>query len=498
MNTPSAIPQSSIQGSIFELVARGRKDTYFVNEKDSSVLPFNGRYDSSVPFIQERRTTVPLNQTRFGSTFDVEIDRFGDVITECNLLIDLPTWLPPLPTGGGGSLIQENGPSDPIEANSLYWIKDASGFSYGYTQYVGYFLFESIQFYQDQFLLQEWSGDLLFATTASEGSWNSSYLAAQQLAGVDVAPGSARSIAYRATPGRLRLALPIPGIQTPGDGGFPIGCMPRQAYRFRIKLRALEDLVESDNLVPKPAPWAPGTVFSYTPDGSSVPYTFSPVPLSSIGQPTILLETRQAYLSDDIREEFHNNRQSIPFRRPFENVFTFGPNDYKPLDTGGTATVTRRLDARHPVERIVFFFRTANATDRNRLSDVVDPSGADYGEFYNKMKLVIAGRDREEEYGPLVWHSIESYAKDEIDSGYNIGEMRWNLGDVYERVRPYGRVPEGTVNFTTADRPTLHINLNNVPPQAISGLRKSEFRVFMEGWNAFIVEEGRGRLLFAN
>ena len=494
MNTPSTLPAPSLQGSIFELVARGRKDTYFAVDREDSVHPFHSRYESSAPFLQERRTTVPLNDPKFGNTFEIELERFGDVITECNLLVDMPTWLPPLPVTGPDF----NGPTPPIEANSLYWIKDASGHSYGYTQYIGYFLFESIQFYQDSALIQEWSGDQLFALSSTEGSWNSGYLVSQYLGGVNVSMNPGRNIAFQATPTRLRLAIPIPGVQTPGDGGFPICCMPRQAYRFRIKLRRLEDLVVSDTLEPKPAPWAPGTTFSYTPDGATQPYVFSPLMREAIGQPTILLETRQAYVPRDVQEGLQNNRQSIPFRRPFENIFTFGPNDYKALDTGGVAAVTRRLDARHPVERVVWFFRTANALDRNRLDDFVDPSGSAAGEFYNELKLVIAGRDRESNYGPLVWHDIESYAMDEIDSGYNIGEMRWNLGDKYDTVRPYGRVPEGAVNFSSADRPTLHIQLNNVPPQAISGLRKSEMRVLMEGWDVYEVEEGRGRLKFAN
>jgi hypothetical protein len=499
LNTPSAIPQSSLQGSLFELVARGKKDTYYVADSSSSVFLFGSAYDSSVPFLQERRTTVPLNQPRFGAFCEVELERFGDIITECTILVDLPTWLPPLPT-------QEpnlNGSTNPIEANSLYWIKDASGVSYGYTQSVVYFLFESIQFYQDSALLMEWSGDQIFALTVTEGSWNSSYLTSQYTGGINVGPTEGRSIAFRATPSRLRLTLPLPGLQTPGDGGFPICCMPKQAYRIRMKLRPLEDIVVSDSLVCKPAPWTQST-FSYTPDGATEPYVFSPLERNQIGQPTILLETRQAYVPHEIKQGLQNNRQSIPFRRPFENIFTFGPNDYTALGSGvgvaeqqPTAAVTRRLDARHPVERIVWFYRTANAIDRNRLWDLVDPSGAD-GQFYNATKLVIAGRDREELFGPMVWQDMESYAKDEMDSGFNIGEMRWNRGDKYDEVRPYGRVAEGAVNFTSADRPTLYIQLNNVPPQATTGLRKSELYVFMEGWNVFEVAEGRARLKFAN
>ena len=487
------IPQSSLQGGIFELVARGRKDTYFAIDRETSVLPFNSRYEPSVAHLKERRTTVPLNAPQFGNSFEIEIDKFGDVLLECNLLIDLPTWLPPLPTAAGA---QE---APPQQANSLYWVKDASGYSYGYSRLIGYFLFERIQLYQDSFLLQEWSGDSLFGTLAGDGSWNSGYLSTQFLGGNDVpsAPPE-RSIALRATPGRLRLSLPLPGLQTPDDGGLPLCALPAQSFRLRIKLRNLEDLVETDNpYVIKPVPWAPTQVYSYTPAGAATPYTFGPIARTAIGQPTIMLETVQAYVDAETQTALQINRKLIPFRRIFENIFTMGELDYKPLDHGGVAQVTRRLDGRHPTERIVWFFRTANALCANRYTDLTNARALD-GQFYSYIKLVIAGRDRESEWGPAIWQDVENYAKDEIDTGYNIGEMRWGLGDQYELQRPYTRVPDGTVNFTTADRPTLHINLANIFPEIGSGQRKAEFRVFTEGWAIYEIEEGRGRLMFAN
>lgn len=485
------IPQSSGQGALFELVARGNKDTYFSVDKKDSVWAFSSAYDSSAPFIKERRTTVPLNGAQFGATFDVEIDKFGDVLTEVALLIDLPSWLPPLPTKQSGV------PTDPALANGLYWITDLSGVSYGYTDGAGYFLFERIQFYQDQMLLQEWSGDGLFATQQTEGSWNSWFLQAIQ-AGISPASNT-RMTALRATPGRLRIILPIPGCQTRGDGGFPLCCCPSQSFRFRIRLRKLEDIVVcSDLSVIKPAPWAVrGMKFSWTGSSGSGQYTFTPVPRLAIGQPSILLETTQVYLPDGIRGDLETRTVTVPFRRHFENIFTFGENDYLALGNGGSALVTRRLDARHPVERVVWIFRNQNAIDRNRLDDIANTLGVD-GSFYRWIKLVIAGQDREAEWSAEVWRDLEALAKDERDTGRQIGEMRWNLGDRFEQERPYSRQPEGAVNFSTADRPTLHVSLYDIVPWTVTGQRNSEMRVFMEGWAVYETKEGRGRLLFAN
>ena len=93
----ATINQSSGQGALFELVARGVKDHYFVKDSKESVFPYDARYESSVHHLAERKTIIPLNDTAFGQTFEVEIDAYGDVLTECALEVDLPTWLPSLP-----------------------------------------------------------------------------------------------------------------------------------------------------------------------------------------------------------------------------------------------------------------------------------------------------------------------------------------------------------------------------------------------------------------
>jgi hypothetical protein len=506
----TTINQSSGQGALFELVARGIKDTYFVKDSKESQFPYDARYQSSIHHLAERRTEVPINGTTFGNTFEVEIDPYGDIMTECALEIDLPSWLPPLP------YLPEKQVGTPSTANGLYPIttNDMAQLSYGYVNYVGYFLFESIQFYQDQFLLQEWSGDGLLAKQMTEGSWNSSFL--QQTVGglVDTVNPytnvpTARAIQLRATPGHLRIVLPLPGMQCPGDAGFPLVAMAWQRFRIKCTLRKIEDLVVcSDPTVFKPAPWNVPS-FTYTfPNGT--PYVFAPLPLTQVGQPTILLSTIQHYVPPDVQEALRSTPIQIPFRRQFENNFTFGELDYIPLDKGGTAAVTRRLDGRHPTERIFWFFRNYNVLDNNRLDDfrndffetrgptAAQPFTEPYGAFYYRMKLVIAGRDRELLHEPFLWQNIVQLVKDEKASGKEIGSMKWSRGEQYGTIYPAPRTPEGTVNFTTADRPTLYVELANINTNPTLTQRKSELRVFTEGWDVYEVSGGRGRLLFAN
>jgi hypothetical protein len=509
----TTINQSNGQGALFELVARGNKDVYFLKDSTESVFPYDASYKSSAHHLAERRTMVPINGTAWGNTFEVEIDPYGDVLTDCEFEIELPSWIPSLPLVKDDSQLY-----DPETVNSLYPITSSSGNrSYGYVNYVGYFLFERIQFYQDQFLIQEWSGDGLLAKQLSEGSYNSSFLQ-QTLGGLNspIDPVTdlplVRGIQLRATPGHLRVKIPLPGTQCPGDAGFPLVAMAWQKFRIKATLRSLEDLVVCSGDISKQNPlFYPWNVpeFKYIGE-DGIENRFQPIPLSQIGNPTILLSTIQQYVPPRIQEELRSNPIQIPFRRQFENNFTFGELDYIPLDKGGSAAVKRRLDGRHPTEKIFWFFRTQNALDRNQLDNfyndyfddktatATQPYPIPFGSFYYRMKLVIAGRDRESDYEPYLWQDISQACKDEKASGLGIGEMKWTTGEKYGAIYPIERQPEGTVNFTTADRPTLHLDLVNINTNPWILQRKSEFRVFTEGWDVYDVREGRGRLLFAN
>ena len=425
-------------------------------------------------------------------------------MTECALEIDLPSWLPPtLPSE------TETGPMiSSATVNRLFPIttNDGAAQTYGYVNGVGYFLFERIQLFQDQILLQEWSGDYLYAKQLTEGSANSSDL---DLTLGGATGSSVRALAMRATPGHLRIILPLPGMQCPGDAGLPLCAMAWQSLRIKGTLRKLEDLIVcSDATVFRPSPWnIPSFVAQYD-DGTS--YPFHPLGRLAIGDPTILLSTTQHYVTPAIQSELRNTAIEIPFRRTFENQFTFGELDFISLDKGGVAAVTRRLDGRHPTERLLWFFRNWNRYDNNRLDDFLNDYFTDHtptavqpysnGFFYYNLKLNIAGKEREDLLPPLVWTQLNAYAKEQRDGGISakIGTMNWGTGDRYGTVYPAPRQPEGSVNLTTADRPTLYLELANIHPAPYLGQRKAEMRVITEGWCVYQVKEGRGKLMFAS
>ena len=366
------------------------------------------------------------------------------------------------------------------------------GNRYGYVNGVAYFLFEKIQFYQDNILLQEYSGDALFAQRQLRGSYNSAFLE-NSLTGVH--DGSALAIQRSATPSQTyRLKIPLPFCQHPDEGGLPLCATESQQFRLRLTLRRLEDLVECSDAGQggKPNPW--NRPFSIIDSASNITQ-FTSLSRYEMADPTLLLENRQLYIDLEAQKalSYPTEEYIIPYSRLYENRFTFGPLDYAPLATGTVAVSKRLIEGRHPAEQLYWYFRSREDMDANRLwkfeagTDAADPTS-----YYNAIKLSIAGKDREKFWTSQVWQDIESHAKQERYSGRSIGSMNWSYGSQHRDVGPREYSPTGTLNFTSADRPTVYVDL------AQSYTSNTVMSVIVDGYGTYSIREGRGGLLYAN
>jgi hypothetical protein len=249
--------QFTTEGALFELINRGKKDNFFFRDSFNDTLTnFDTRYEFVPPIVQERRITVPRNGAEFGQTCEFEFEVAGDVITAPSFLIQLPSWVPApnLTQVQDGFELTTVDPSLQVETDAFYTTaRDASGVSYGWTNGVGYFLFSNIQVYQDNLLLQEFSGDALYATRLSRGTFTSGFLDTLQTGQMPVV--DAENISKNAAPGLLRLTLPFIGCQAGVEGGFPSIAVRQQSYKIRATLRRAEDLVLASDGRAKPVPW---------------------------------------------------------------------------------------------------------------------------------------------------------------------------------------------------------------------------------------------------
>lgn len=467
------------EGALYEAVARGNKDTFFfTDDVDKAINPFENRYEPVPPVVHELRRVPPLNGAAFGRSCEFEFEIAGDMFVAPTILIDLPSWLPPAEAAlNPTTTITETG----------------TGRSYGYVNGIGYFLFSKIQIYQDKLLLNEFSGDALWMSRASRGSLSSAYLE-NRLAGWH--DGSAASIGAAATPGRLRLELPFIGGPV---RGFPSIAMRHQNFKVRLELRPLERVVESSvataTTAPKPWEAASFTVAAPAPVGT---YTVKPLARTAMDDPTLQLETRHVYTDGETQLSLRSkNTLELPFSQLNENVFTFAPLDYAPLERAAAAQVKKRLEGRHPASRLVWVVRSQDDLRAGRRWKVAaDNSGQEYT---NTASLIIAGRDRETAAGPLVWRDLIHHAKEERDPGIGFGEMNWDLGDQRGRRAPLlERQPEGSINFTTADRPTLYVDLAAVPADSVAGKPSTEMTAIVDAWALYSIEGDRGVLKYGN
>jgi hypothetical protein len=283
------------------------------------------------------------------------------------------------------------------------------------------------------------------------------------------------------------LPLPLIGCQGLEEGGFPSLCLPNQSYKIRVYLRKLEDLVEASDGREKPAPWGSSLRLQTQREGAFSEFTT--LDRLKIGAPTIYLETRHIYTNEDTRLGLRASSLDIPFERVYENIFAQGPLDY----AAATPFLTRVLDATHPCSRIILAFRSWADMRANRLWKLQSDSAT--GEYYSGLKLLIAGRDRTQFWDSLIWNSINNHAKEERDSGMRIATINFGYGEKKGvRAPSYNRQPDGTINFSTADKPTLFMQLTDI----VNGTKRSELRVIIETWAVFSVTDGRGGLKFGN
>ena len=440
------------EGSLYELMCRGKKDSYFYEDGPLSVNVFDTSYTQQEQVVREIRRIPPTTGTDFGKMIEFPIDIVGDVVDSMTLVINLPAWFPPT--------VQRT--------FNTTQISDLAGATYGYVNGIAYFLFEKIYLYQDNTVLQEFSGDYLWATSQIKGTYADSLIVDEETGTHD---GSVASIGANAMPGTLRLRLPCIGCGQ-RDKGFPLVATTSHMYKLRCKIRKVEDLVETSDMTQgKPVPWdAQMQVISAT---GTTPFTS--LARTSLAPLKVQLETQHIFLNNVSKEALRSTPTEIPFTAVYENVFTQTANE------NASVGINRRIDACHPSDRLMWFFRTLDDIRANRLWKLTS---------FSNIGLVIAGRTREANWQPSIWRDVTNFAKEEIDSQMEIYTMNWGIGytspQKYQALCPpwAARQADGSINFTTADRPTLYMSLNGGPA--------TELRAIVDSWGSFLTD-GKGR-----
>lgn len=456
-------------GGLLDLVARGKKDTFFTqNPKISFIHSVYPRYPA---FTQEIRITQPRNNAEWGRWVDFEIEHVGDIMRDPVLLIDLPTWLPP----------------NEAALNPTSLITDLSGVEYGYTQDTGALMIEKIQFFNDQVLLHEFWGQWL--------EWRSAMQPDSTIYGAlgcrhQNTPGA---IAKAATPGQLRVYLPLLGNQYDDEPGFPLLALSIQKFRIRVFLKRLEEVIESSDGRIRPAPWQRRFIARTTPTSS---HTFATLPRSNLGGPTMTLETTQIYISRDAQEYLRKTVLPIPFVQNQLSRFTVEDSKWFPIvNTGATVSIPLPLDFIGAVSRLTVGVQSDADLQSGRLYETRPPAGG-ANAYLLQMRLNLGLRDRMNAFPVAIWRDVANYYK-------NKREPRAPNGGVMEvYTMTFGSadssIPLGTFNMSRTMEAVLYVDLAAIAADPRTNSRKAYISVYAEAWNVFEIKDGHGRVLFAD
>jgi hypothetical protein len=444
---------SSGGAGLLELVARGKKDTFFTG--DPKISFFHSIYRRKSPWIRETRFITPRNDGDFNSYSDFVLDPVADLMRDIHLIINLPTWLP----------------TDVATDNGTSIVRDLSGNAYGYSNHIGYYLLQKIQLYQNQVLLYEDYGEAMYLRTVAKSTLARMNIYDRLTGGHD---GSTLSIQRAAAPGQIEVKLHLPCDTA--DFGIPIGSVKPFSLRLRVYLMPLDSVIESSANSLNPLPFNIPFTIQRTANGS--PTQFTSKKKNDLGKPQLQLRVQHIYVDGESQRILKNSQWKIPFVRSVLNEYTLEDVVWKLSDLGLQASIRKRLELYGSAQRLRILFQSAANRSAGKLSNYAPITG---DSWFTSLSLLVHGYDR---LG--VWHS-----------------------DIFSRVTPYchdvGRpldyvycldagaedqgFPAGTLNFTEVEKPEMQIMLTDQAQDSRNGIKKSFMRVYTDVWNVLLLED---------
>lgn len=465
------IGMSNQRAGLLELVARGKKDAFFMNNPTSSF--FHSVYMRAAPFAEEVYVIQPRNNGEWGGWVEFDYEHRGDLVRKTYIRLELPTWLP-------DSLASVNNSSI---------ITDSAGVRYGYCNNIGFQMLEKIQVFQDQVLLQELYGEYLDWRLRQMNTLAATFVIAGS---VGTRGETAQDIQHAATPGLLRVPIPFLGWEAIGDQGFPMVAMKQQRFRIRILLRKLKDVVVASDGRASPQPWGQPLRVQLA-SGGPILTEYSSLPLEQLSKRIhISLETTQVYVPRDIQEWFRIQKWIIPYRNAQQIEFAIDDNKWAAaalaVQNGTQFSLPFALDFIGPVSRLLVGFQSEGARRAGQRTELLSDAA-------RSLRLNIANIDRIPVFDSRVFREVTAYWKN-VRSAQNLGDP-----NIFQNVFTLtfgGRdsaQPGGTLNFTRATEPQLYAVLGSIPIDPRTLTRKSYLVAYAESWKIWVVQGGKGMVL---
>ena len=450
---------SSGGAGLLELVARGKKDTFFTGDPQMSF--FHSVYNRASPWLRETRFVSPRNDGDFDSYVDFVLEPVGDIIRDIHLIVQLPTWLPP-------SVASINGTSKII---------DLSGNTYGWTNHIGYFFIQKVQLYQNQFMLFEDFGEAMWLRALSKSTVDKMTVYDSLTGGHD---GSALGIQRNATPGQLESRLRLPFDACDRDFGLPIGAINPFSLRLRVYINKLAPMIESSSGLQANVFGLPMTVQSSA-TGPAVPFVSKK--RNELGKPVLQLRVQYVYVDSICQKLLRSTEWSVPFPRCMTNSFTLEDFVWKP---GATPTLRKGIEIFGSIKRLRIIFQTDASFTAGQAWNYSAPGG---GDWFSSLSFFLHGNDRLGLWDPAVFEQLTPYSHDVGRYVPNVFCLDSGAEDL--------DVPAGTLNLTQAEKPELQFVLTALAADARNGSKKTYLRVYADVWDLLRLSSGLIKLPYS-
>lgn len=460
---------SGHRGGLLELVSRGKKDAFFT--ANPKVSFFHSVYVKAAPFTEEVYVMPPRNIPEWGKWTEFTFEHRGDLVRKMYLQIRLPTWL-----------------SDSLaEINRRALVTDTSGVSYGYCNNIGFQVIEKIQFFQDQLLVQELYGEYLDWRLRQTNSLATTLVIAGS---VGTRGETAADVGRAATPGLLRVPIPLVGWEAVGDPGFPMVAMKNQRFRVRVLLRNYADVIVASDGRLRPEPWGMPLRVQRA-RGGPVDISQKSMPLAEFQRQRVdlMLETTQVYVPPDIQEWLRIQEWSLPFRHIQHQAFTIQDNQmHAAAVAAGGLSLPFRLDFTGAATRILTGFQRVGARLAGQRTFLI-------GDAATELRVNVSGQDRVQPFAPQVFRDVTAYWRN-VRAAQDLADLS-AAQEVYTFVFGGFDAPQpyGTLNFTRAIQPDLWVHFGSIAIDWRTRSREIILITYVETYNIWEISGEKGLVL---
>ena len=437
---------------LLELVARGKKDTFFSGEPKISF--FHSVYRRALPWLRETRYLIPRNEVDFGSYADFYLEPVGDFIKDIYLLINLPTWLP-------ANIAALNGTS---------LVQDLSGNSWGYTNSCGYYCIDKIQLFQNQLMIYEDYGEAMYLRGKNRLKIDNSAVLSRLSGAIRTENAFALGLQRNATPGQLEIRLQLPCDNLHTDFGIPVGALQSFSMKVRVYLHPVSRIIQNTAGSLSPNPFAKTFQIKTSSTGSFT--QFQTKDKKDFGKPHLQIRAQYVYIDGEAQRLLRDNEFYIPIKKCVKNEFTL--EDYF-FNSSSAPTLRKNMEIYGSAHRLQIVFQTSANYLAGACSDYSPVSGS----WFTTLTLLIHGFDRLGIYDPTVFETVTPYCHNNGIYLSNVYQLDLGSDDL--------GIPAGTLNFTEAEKPELQITMFDQIADPRTDLRKTYLRVYADTWDILFI-----------